>query len=142
LLRAIVVREEARIDHTLSVLDGLLNGPGEPQDFAGAAGGVEVITGSTPTVQTADLWTLLRRSARAVRERLVFELRWRPIRVRKRLRRIREHYDDLKRFDGAAKGEAVARREEEHFLRERRARHRSSHLAGSQENSAHVSEAD
>ena len=142
LLREIVVREEARIDHALSVIDGLLNSPGERRDAAGRAGGEEAQPGSTPTVQPADMWTLLRLSARAVRQRLAFELRWRPMRVRKRLRRIREHFDDLKRFEGVAKGEAAARRQAEHFRRERGARHRSSQMVGSPDSSAHPSKAD
>jgi hypothetical protein len=42
LLRAIVVREDARIDHALGVMDGLLNGPGEQQGFADRSGGAEL----------------------------------------------------------------------------------------------------
>lgn len=142
LLREIVVREGARIDQALSVFDGLLNSPGEQVGSAGESRGAEVNSRSAPKVQSEDIWTLLRMSARAIGQRLAFELRWRPMRVRKRLRRIREHYDDLKRVEGAAKSEAATRRDEEYFQRERSAHHRSSQVSGSDDNSAHPSEAD
>lgn len=131
LLRAIVVREEARIDQALHVLNGLLDSADGPVERADQAGTEEAPPRSARDEPTEGVWTLMHMSMRAVSQRIAFELRWRPMRVRKRLRLVREHYQDLKRFEEAAQHEAATRRNEERFLQERSERRRSSRAPAS-----------
>lgn len=113
------MREGARIDHALAVFDELLDGAGVEVESLADSPLAETPPSPVERRKATDLWSLMRLSGAAVVQRLIFELRWRPMRLAKRLRRVREHYTDLKRFAHVAKKEAAARRHEELYQRAR-----------------------
>lgn len=113
------MREGARIDHALAVFDELLDDAGEDIESLAESPAAQTPRSAVERRKPTDLWSLMRLSAAAVIQRLIFELRWRPMRLAKRLQRIREHYTDLRLFEHVAKKESAARRQEELYQRAR-----------------------